>query len=350
MATIVLTGGGTAGHCIPNVALLPYLKKHFDEIYYIGSIDGIEKNIIEKENIQYYGIQCAKLNRSFTLKNLSIPFKVIKGIKSAGEVLDKIKPDVIFSKGGYVSVPTILAGKKRKIPIITHESDFTIGLANRLTAKYCKKILTTFPETANSIPNGQYVGPPLKNLNTSKYKALKHFGLSGKKPVLFITGGSLGAKAINDATRIALPKLLVNFDVLHACGKNNLSKDIYNGYIQREFIPDMSMAYAVADVCVSRAGSNTLFELLSLKKPCVLIPLPKGNSRGDQIFNADYFQKKGLVNVLQQNELTPDTLLALVTTTYLNRQKIDKVFSNFPIKSSCEKITEILIEYANGLN
>lgn len=348
MATIVLTGGGTAGHCIPNVALLPYIKKYFDKIYYIGSIDGIEKQIIEKEKIQYFGVTCAKLNRSFNFQNFAMPFKIIKGIYQSGKILDKIKPDIIFSKGGYVSIPTVIAAKKRKITIIAHESDFTIGLANKITAKYCKHVLTTFPETANQLPNGLHVGPPIKQLTTSKTNALENFGFSGKKPIIFVTGGSLGAQAINNAIRKALPNLLTNFDVLHVCGKGNLTQGNFpNGYVQKEFIEDMSMCYAVSDICVSRAGSNTLFEILSLKKPCVLIPLPKGNSRGDQVFNAEYFEKKGLVYVLQQNALTPDTLINSITTCYSNRKKFEKAFNSYPIKNSCKKIAEILNSNAN---
>ena len=348
MATIVLTGGGTAGHCIPNVALLPYLKNKFDKIYYIGSKNGIEEQIISKEKIPYFAVPCAKLNRNLIIKNLSIPFKVIMGIKKAGKILDKVKPDVIFSKGGFVAIPTVIAAKKRKIPVIAHESDYTIGLANKLTAKFCDKILTTFPETAKEIKNAKYVGPPLKHLNTNKSDALKYFELSGKKPIILVTGGSLGAQAINNALREALPKLLLDFDVLHICGKGNLTNTKFSqGYQQREFISDMSKAFAVSDVCVSRAGSNTLFELLSLKKPCVLIPLPKGTSRGDQVFNAEYFQKKGLVNVLYQNTLTPESLITSITSTYSNRKNFEKSFNAYPIENSCMEISKILSSYVN---
>ena len=182
MATIVLTGGGTAGHCIPHIAILPYIKNNFDEIYYIGSENGIEKNIISNAKIPYFGISCAKFNRSITAKNLTIPFKVASGVISAGKILDKIKPDVVFSKGGYVSIPTVIAAKKRKIPVIAHESDLTMGLANRITSKYCKKILTSFPETAKAVKNGEYVGAPIRKsiYSADKNEAIKGFGFSGK--------------------------------------------------------------------------------------------------------------------------------------------------------------------------
>ena len=227
MATIILTGGGTAGHVTPHLAILPYVKNDFDKIYYIGSKNGIERDIIEKENIPYYPVSCAKLNRSLDAKNFIMPFKVVSGIIQAGKILDKLKPDVIFSKGGYVSVPTVLAAKKRGIPVIAHESDYSIGLANRITSRYCKKVLTSFPETAKQIKNGEFVGPPIRKclFNVVKKQAYADFGFSGQKPVLLITGGSQGAKTINSVVREALNDLLPKFDVIHICGKNNLIED-----------------------------------------------------------------------------------------------------------------------------
>lgn len=345
MKTLVLTGGGTAGHCIPNIALLPELKKHFDKIIYIGSAKGMEKNLAEQNGLEFYAVPCAKLNRSITIKNFAIPFNVVNGVIKAGKLLDKIKPNVIFSKGGYVSIPVVYAGKKRKIPIIAHESDLTLGLANRLTAKHCKKVLTSFPETAKTIPNGLYTGSPLRQslLNNDKKTALKKFKLSGEKPVVLVTGGSLGSKTINNAVRDSLSLLLDKFDVIHQCGKNNLEKiKTPKGYIQTEFISDMGSAYACADICVCRAGANTVFELLALKKPCVLIPLPKGASRGDQVLNAEYFQKKGFVSVLPQSVLTPESLYNTITSTYANRVNLRKILEQNSITDSNEKIVEIL--------
>lgn len=349
MRTIILTGGGTAGHCIPNIALLPYLKEKFDKIYYIGSKNGIEKDIITNQtSIPYYSISCAKFNRNFNLKNFAIPFKVIKGINQAKKIIKKTTPDVIFSKGGYVSVPVLLAAKSLNIPIISHESDYTIGLANKITSKYAKKVLTSFPETATCLKNTEYVGPPIKKemFNLSKTNALKNFGLSGKKPVLLITGGSLGAQYINNVLRNALPDLLPYYDVLHICGKGNLiKKQNINGYVQIEFTNSMEQAYAACDVCVSRAGSNTLFELMALKIPCVLIPLPQTISRGDQIFNAKYFQKKGLAYVLYQNELTTESLTFAVNSVYANRFNLSHAFNKNPINSSCLKIVSVLNDF-----
>lgn len=345
MATIILTGGGTAGHVTPHLALLPYIKKDFDEIYYIGSENGIEKTIAEGADIKYFSVPCAKLQRKFTLKNLAIPFKVLKGIRAAGKIIDDLKPDVIFSKGGFVSVPTVIAAKKKGVPVISHESDYTVGLANSITARYCKKVLTCFPETAKTLKNGEYVGAPLrKNLyGVKKSDALKRFDLKGDKPVLLVTGGSLGARIINETLRKALPSVLKTFDVIHICGKGNLSKENFGkGYRQTEYMTDIKYAFCAADVCVSRAGSNTLFEILSLNIPCLLIPLPKGVSRGDQVLNAEYFEKSGLVHVILQENLTPKSLLESVNDVYLKRDKLKENLKLHPIRNACPKIAEIL--------
>ncbi len=348
MATIVLTGGGTAGHCIPHLSILPYLKKNFDKIYYIGSANGIEKEIIGKTDIPYFSINCAKLNRSFTVKNFSIPFKVLSGIIQSGKILDKLQPNVIFSKGGYVSIPVVIASHKRKIPIISHESDYSIGLANKLTSKYCKKILTSFPETAINIKNGEFTGPPIRSdiFEINKKDAISFFGFNGEKPILLVTGGSLGAKIINDTLRNSLKFLLPKFDILHICGKNNLDNNLeQKGYVQVEFLTNMEYALVASDICITRAGSNTLFELMSLKKPCVLIPLPQGISRGDQVLNASYFQKLGLTYVLNQSELTPESLTFAITSVYANRFNITRNFDNRPIKNASQRISEIISEY-----
>ncbi len=348
MATLILTGGGTAGHCTPNLALLPYLKEKFNNIYYIGSKNGIEKDIISKTDIPYYAISCAKLRRSLTLKNLKIPFTVMNGIKEAGKILDELKPDIVFSKGGYVALPTVIAANKRKIPVISHESDFSAGLANKLTAKYCNKVITTFPETAKEFKNGEYVGAPIRReiFNRKKKECIKSFELSGMKPILLITGGSQGSKAINNAVRDALDELLIKFDIIHICGKGNLYKqETPKGYYQTEFLNDIERALNASDICISRAGSNTLFELLALKKPTVLIPLPKGNSRGDQVLNAEYFQKKGLVYVLPQNVLSANSLIATVNACYANRLNLKSNFDKYGEFDATKKIAEIICSF-----
>lgn len=347
MKKIILTGGGTAGHCTPNVALIPYLKNHFDKIYYLGSKNGIERSIIEKENIEYYAIDCAKLNRKLTIDNLKIPFKLINGIRQATKLIETLKPNVIFSKGGYVSLPTVIAGFIKKIPVISHESDLTIGLANKISGFTCKKILTSFPETANQLKNGIYVGPPLKKslYSVNPLNAFKYFGLDSNKTVLLVTGGSQGSKIINETLQLALPHLTQKFHVLHICGKNNYKPINIKGYYQYEFIEKMEYAYAITSICITRAGSNTLFELLSQKIPCLVIPLPKGASRGDQILNAQYFYKKNAINLLLQDNLTTNSLIKKTIETYENKELYYRSMDKLDIKDACPKIAEIILNY-----
>ena len=348
MPKIILTGGGTAGHCIPNIALLPILKTHFDKIYYIGSKTGIEKNIALNNNLTYYGITTTKLKRKFTLSNLSIPFNLIKGINEAKKLIKEIKPDVIFSKGGYVSIPIVIAGNYLKIPVISHESDLTIGLANKLSSKFSKLVLPSFPETARQIKNGYYVGPPLRNelFKVNKELAYQTFGFKNNKPILLITGGSQGAKAINNAIIDIIPQLLKSFNIIHLCGKGNLNNIKLEGYYQTEFTNKIENAFAVSAVCVTRGGSNSLFEILAMKIPSLVIPLPKQQSRGDQILNAQYFSNKEVVKLLYQENLTKETLLDSIICTYKNKDILIENMNKLSIKNSNEEICKILIKYS----
>ena len=232
--------------------------------------------------------------------------------------------------------------------MIAHESDLTMGLANKLTAKYCEKILTSFPETAKTVKNGEYVGAPIRKsiFSADKAESLKAFGFSGKKPIILVTGGSLGAQALNKAIRDSLPQLIAKYDVIHICGENNLAETLnIKGYYQVEFLNKIENAFSCASVCVTRAGSNTLFELMSLKIPCVLIPLPKGNSRGDQVLNAAYFQKRGLASVLPQENLTCDSLTLAINSIYTNRANIAQNFEKYQINDASRQISRILADY-----
>lgn len=344
MKTIVLTGGGTAGHCTPNVALIPYLKKQFDNIIYIGSKNGIEKEIIEKEGIKYFAVSTAKLKRKLTCSNLLIPIEVMKGISEAKKILSDIKADVIFSKGGFVAVPVVIAGHKLKIPVISHESDFSLGLANKISLKYCDKLITTFPDTAENIKKAKYIGAPIRDSLFWGKKQYQKYGFKNDKPVLLVFGGSLGSKAINESLRESLTDILQKFNVIHICGKNNICNKLKNkqGYFQTEYLFDIENAVATASVVVSRAGSNALYELLALKKQCVVIPLPKGESRGDQEQNALYFQKKGLIAVLNQNALTPYSL-AVAVSSVLENNELKQNLKNCTIqKKNSEIVNEIV--------
>lgn len=323
---IVLTGGGTAGHVTPNLALMPRLKDLGYQIVYIGSYDGIEREIISKTGTKYLGIATGKLRRYFDLKNFTDPFKVLKGYGEAKKYLKKIRPDVVFSKGGFVAVPVVLAAKSLKIPVIIHESDMTPGLANKICFPAARKVCCNFPETMDYLPPDKAVlsGSPIRQelFNGSREQGLSFCGFSEDKPVLLIIGGSLGSVAVNQAVRSALGQLLQDYQIIHLCGKGNLdpSLDELTGYAQFEFIseelPDLM---AAADLVISRAGANSICELLALQKPNILIPLPASSSRGDQLLNAESFRKQGFSRVLPEEEVTDDTLLEAVKETYEQR-------------------------------
>lgn len=328
MKRIVLTGGGTAGHVTPNIALLPGLRERGYEISYIGSYNGIEKELIEKEHIPYYGISSGKLRRYIDLKNLSDPFRVLKGLNEARGLMRTLKPDVIFSKGGFVAVPVILAAGRKHIPIIAHESDMTPGLANKICIPYATKICCNFPETRQNLPEGKAVvtGSPLRRelMNGNAEAGRAFCGFDNSRPVLMITGGSLGSVNVNNHMRAILPSLLKEFQVVHLCGKGNLDPSLENtpGYRQFEYIggelPDL---FALADLIVSRAGANSICEISALAKPNLLIPLSANASRGDQILNARSYEKQGFSKVLEEEELHDDTLLATIEELYKNRQE-----------------------------
>ena len=306
MKKIVLTGGGTAGHVTPNLALIPVLKEHGYEIQYLGSYHGIEKELIEKEGIPYTGISSGKLRRYFSLKNFSDPFRILKGYSQACRFLKKEKPDVIFSKGGFVSVPVVLAAKHLHIPAIIHESDMTPGLANKLCIPSARKVCCNFPETMKYLPADKAVltGSPIRRelLNGSPLAGYQFTGFSSEKPVLLIIGGSLGSVKVNQAVRSILPELLKTWQVVHLCGKGNLdlSLDSLDGYVQYEYISsELKDLFAMSDLMISRAGANSICEILALRKPNILIPLSAAASRGDQILNANSFKKQGFSEVIQ---------------------------------------------------
>ena len=327
MKHIVLTGGGTAGHVTPNIALIPRLQEAGYQISYIGSYDGIEKKLIEELGIPYYGISSGKLRRYFDLKNFSDPFRVLKGFSQAKILLRQLKPDVVFSKGGFVTVPVVIAAKKCKIPAIIHESDMTPGLANKLCLPSAAKVCCNFPETVKSLPENKAVltGTPIRPelMDGDKEAAREFCGFTDEKPVLMVIGGSLGAASINENVRKILPKLLKEFQVVHLCGKGKVNESLNGtpGYVQYEYIkqelPDL---FALADIVISRAGANAICELNALKKPNLLIPLSAKASRGDQILNARSFERQGFSMVLEEEEITEQTLLDSIRKLYANRQ------------------------------
>lgn len=351
MKRIVLTGGGTAGHVTPNIALLPKLRELGYDVHYIGSYDGIERTLIEACNVPYYGISSGKLRRYFDLKNFSDPFKVVKGFSEASKLLKKLKPDVVFSKGGFVSVPVVLAAKQHKIPVIIHESDMTPGLANKLSIPAASKVCCNFPETIEHLPKGKAVltGSPIREelMTGSREKALRFTGLSGTKPVLLIIGGSLGSVVVNEAVRSVLPELLKQFEIIHLCGKGKLDETLtaMNGYVQYEYISnELKDLFALSDIVISRAGANSICEFLALRKPALLIPLSAAASRGDQILNARSFEKRGYAGVLEEEQLNGDTLLDALHELWENRAAYMSAMESSPMGNSIETIIGLLEE------
>lgn len=325
---IVLTGGGTAGHVTPNLALLPYLRAEGYEIVYIGSENGMERSLIEAEGVTYYGIPTGKLRRYLSKENLSDAFKVVKGIHAAKKLLKKLKPDLVFSKGGFVAVPVVLGAKKNNIPVIIHESDITPGLANKIAMPSARVICSTFPETLQYVPKGKgvHTGTPIRKelFEGDRAKGLAACGFSGEKPVLLMMGGSLGAVKLNNCLREILPELTKTFDIIHLCGKGNLDETLLGraDYKQFEYVSDgLNDLFAAADFIVSRAGSNSISEFLALKKPHLLIPLSARASRGDQILNAASFEKQGFARVLDEDEMTPASMQKEIFALYENKDK-----------------------------
>ncbi|MBH1941027.1 undecaprenyldiphospho-muramoylpentapeptide beta-N-acetylglucosaminyltransferase [Mobilitalea sibirica] len=352
MKRIVLTGGGTAGHVTPCIALLPELKKEGYDIHYIGSYQGIERKLIEEYDIPYHGISSGKLRRYFDFKNFSDPFKVMKGFLEARKILRKLKPDVIFSKGGFVTVPVVLASKKYKIPVIIHESDITPGLANKIAIPAAKKVCANFPETIKYLPADKAVltGTPIrKELFTgNKIGGLDFCGFTANKPVILIIGGSTGSRAINEVIRGMLPTLLKDFQIVHLCGKGNIDDKLkaINGYVQFEYIrSELNDLFAAADLVISRAGANSICELLALRKPNILIPLPQGASRGDQILNAESFEHQGYSYLLREEDLTVSSLLKAIKTVMDSKLTYIEAMNKSELNNAIGAIIQLIKEH-----
>ncbi len=353
MKRIVLTGGGTAGHVTPNLALIPTLRKEGWEIHYIGTADGIERRLVEAvEGVTYHCVKSGKLRRYFDWKNFTDPFRVIAGCFQSAALVRKIKPNIVFSKGGFVSVPVVYGAKLSGVPVLLHESDMTPGLANKLMAPFAEAMCCTFPEAAQLAGRkGRVTGTPLRTelFRGNREQGQKMFSLTDSRPVLMVIGGSSGAQAINKAVREALPKLTTCFQVLHLCGKGNLDAE-YEGaknYHQYEYLnEELCHAYACADVLISRAGSNALCEILALKKPALLIPYPKGASRGDQILNAQSFEQRGLSRVLMQEDMTGETLVNNVIEVYKKRGQLIDAMEREESSDGVSNVMTLIRQYA----
>ena len=351
MKKILLTGGGTAGHVTPNIALIPYLKEAGFEIEYMGSYDGIEKSLIEQEGIPYVGISSGKLRRYLDLKNLTDPARILKGLSEAKKYMKAHKPDIVFSKGGFVSVPVIFAASSLNIPIVIHESDLSPGLANKLSIPKANVVCYNFPETKKYLPADKSIHTGLPVRRELKlgdpHKGYAFCGFEEDKPLLMIIGGSLGAVKVNLAVRAALPELLETFHIAHICGAGKMDEEYQNidGYHQFEYVSDeLPDLFAAASVIVSRAGANVIYEIATLQKPSVLIPLGTDQSRGDQILNANSFKKRGFAEVLLEENLTKESLYNDVVEVYANRDSYIEAIKASEQNDSAQKVCDIICE------
>ena len=353
MKKIVLTGGGTAGHVTPNIALLPKLKKLGYEVSYIGSYEGIEKKLMADFDVPYYGIATGKLRRYFDVKNFTDPFRVLKGFAEAKRILKEIQPDVVFSKGGFVSVPVVRAAATLKIPCIIHESDMTPGLANKLCIPVATKICCNFPETLQCLPSEKAVltGSPIRAelAKGNKLAGLDLCGFTANMPVIMVIGGSLGAANVNKAVRDALPDLLKDFQIVHLCGQGKVDNLLLNtkGYKQFEYVKaELKDLFAMADIVISRAGANAICELLALKKPNLLIPLVAG-SRGDQVLNAKSFESQGFSMLLEEDDIEGNILTEKVHELYFTRQQYMDTMEKSDQLGATTKIVELIEQITN---
>lgn len=346
---ILFTGGGSAGHVIVNLALIPVFHRAGWEIDYIGSKDGIERKLIgELEYVTYYPISTGKLRRYMSLENIKDPFKVVKGTFQAWRIIGKRKPQIIFSKGGFVSVPVVMAAKMRRVPAVIHESDFTPGLANKLSIPFAKKVLTTFPETVKYLPEkkSEYVGAVVREelFQGSKEEGLSFCGLTSEKPVLLIMGGSVGSRKINETVRESLPTLLESFQIIHICGAGNIDKDLdEKGYSQFEYIQDeLKDIFACTDFVISRAGANAIFEFLALNIPMLLIPLTRAASRGDQIINAKSFAEKQYARVLEEENITNERFIEEIKALEKNAPVMRDMMTQYKSEQSRDKVIDVI--------
>lgn len=349
MKKIVMTGGGSAGHVTPNIALIPELKKQGYEIHYIGTKEGIEKGLIEPLNIKYHSISAGKLRRYIDFKNLTDTFRVVKGFNDAISVLRRVKPDVVFSKGGFVSCPVVWAAWVLRIPVIIHESDMTPGLANKLSMPFAKRVCFTFPETEKYVPTEKRLltGIPVReSLILGKAELGKRFcGFNDTKPIIVVIGGSLGSEILNKTIRDSLKELLKEFQICNICGKGNLDASLNNlkGYKQFEYInEELPHIFSMADVVVSRAGATILFELLALKKVNLLVPLSRNASRGDQILNAQSFEGQGFSKVIMEEDLEQEYFVNCILELYKNRKTYIKAMENSKMIGGIEKIINVI--------
>jgi UDP-N-acetylglucosamine--N-acetylmuramyl-(pentapeptide) pyrophosphoryl-undecaprenol N-acetylglucosamine transferase len=348
MKTILLTGGGTAGHVTPHIALLPGLRKQGYSIHYAGTAKGIERELIGQESVPYHVISAGKLRRYVDVKNITDLFRIALGFFQALVLLGRIRPGIVFSKGGFVSCPVVWASRVYGIPVVIHESDITPGLANKLSIPFASKVCYSFPETAGSLPAGKSVhtGLPVRQslFDGNAEEGRNLCGFTNDKPVVLVWGGSLGAVAINTAVRSSLDTLVEEFNICHICGKGNTDPVHREGYAQFEYVNrELPHLMAAAGIIISRAGATTLFELLALRKPSILIPLPLSASRGDQILNARSFERSGYTSVLPQEQLSSESFVERIREVFRKKDQLIVAMEQAPGRDAVEKVLDVLI-------
>ncbi|MFM2323004.1 MAG: UDP-N-acetylglucosamine--N-acetylmuramyl-(pentapeptide) pyrophosphoryl-undecaprenol [Pseudomonadota bacterium] len=348
---IIFTGGGSAGHVTPSLPLISAFKRKDAEVFYVGSEQGIERTLIEALNIPYYPITTGKLRRYWTWKNLLTPFQLLLGIWQSFLLCRRLKPDVIFSKGGFVALPIVIAARLNGIPVVIHESDLSPGLANRLSFPFAKLICITFAATAQFFKNQSKVlltGMPIREFlyHGDPEKGLKLCEFTdNKKPVLLVMAGGLGSIVINEAIRRLVPPLTKEFQIIHLCGKNKYDPSFEGlvAYKQFEYLQDeLADVLACADLVLSRAGATSIYELLALAKPHILLPLSKKASRGDQIDNAKYFSLQGFSQVIYAEEFSDEKLRKKILDCYQNLYQLKQNLIDFKPMDSVKIITEKL--------
>ncbi len=347
MKKVLLTGGGTAGHVTPNLAILRLLRENSFEIHYAGTKSGIERELVNREGLPYHMVSAGKLRRYFDFKNFTDIFKIGVGFLQSLVLMIRLRPSVVFSKGGFVSCPVVWAAWLMRVPVVIHESDITPGLANRLSMPFAKKVCYSFPETGRYLrKKGVHTGLPVRQelYSGSAEEGRKISGFGSDKPAVLVIGGSQGSQMINAAVRSALDDLLEEFCVCHLCGKGALVEKGYPGYCQFEYVNDeLSHLLAMADVVVARSGATTLFELLALRKPSLLIPLFTGASRGDQILNANSFEKQGFSRTLLQQKMTPETLSDNIRGLYKERYVLIAAMERSEFVNGDKRVAEEIV-------
>lgn len=351
MKRIILTGGGSAGHVTANLALLPSLMNNGWEVHYIGTENGIENSIVSKDKVTYHSIRTGKLRRYFDFRNFIDPFNVIIGIIQSYIILRKLKPSIVFAKGGFVSLPVIVSSWALGIPAITHEGDVSLGLANKLSLPFIRKICVSFEETLQYVGRkGVYTGLPVRKeiLGGNVDKGFQICDFEQDKPIILVMGGSQGSRNINRLLRESLVDILPHFNVIHICGKGNIDMTFdHRGYRQFEYLTDeLPHVFAVSDITISRSGTASVFEILALKKPAIFIPLTTNASRGEQLLNAGSFERNGLSKVLQEHEITKQRLYEEILDLYKNRDVYIGNMKKYQIPNSIDEIMKLICEIA----